>query len=152
MAVDAGLPPPDEVRHTVGGCGQLLASPTLRARSSAELLGFEVELVADAVEAPLPERIFCPVRVKPVTLLALARIAWLTGAARARESPGDVRQRVRRLAGTLAEHAKNETGSVALVGHGYAIRFLTPELKALGWRCERANGVGYWSWARFERG
>lgn len=150
VAVDATLPPPEALRTALRGA-RVFSSPTRRARSSAALLVAEaiVETLDDAREAPLAEHVWCPVRVRPTTLLALARIAWFLGAV-ALESPAEVRVRAGRVAAMLATSVE-ESGAVALVGHGYMNRFIATELRALGWRRVAMDGMGYWGAMRFER-
>lgn len=153
VAVDASLPPPESLQAALRGARRF-SSPTPRARSSAALLAADVmvsvQVIDEAREAPLPERVRCPLRVRPRTLLALARGAWFLGAA-ATERPAAVRVRARRAAVVLLDAAR-ETGearSVALVGHGYMNRFIATELHTLGCRCVMMDGMGYWGAMRF---
>lgn len=146
VEVDTSLPPPETLRAAVRGA-RVCSSPTPRARGSAALLGAEVETLDDAREAPLPERVWCPLRVRPTTLLVLARTAWFLGAA-AVERPGAVRAR-RVAAGMIA--SAETSGAVALVGHGYMNRFIATELRELGWRRVAMEGMGYWGAMRFEK-
>lgn len=147
-AVDVSLPPPEALRAGVHGA-LVFSSPILRARGSAALLAPEVEVLDDAREAPLPERVWCPLRVNPKTLLVLARSAWFLGAA-AVEGPREVRMRARRVAAVLVKSAE-KGGAVALVGHGYMNRFIATELRRLGWRRVAMDGMRYWGAMRFER-
>lgn len=149
-SVDAALPPPERLRAAVCGV-RLFSSPTPRASSSAALLAeaMAVEICDEAREAPLPKRVWCPLRVRPTTLLVLARSAWFLGA-RAAESPKEVRGRARRVAATLVMGGES-LGAVALVGHGYMNRFIAAELRALAWRQTAMAGMGYWGAMYFER-
>lgn len=155
VAVEEALPPPEAPRRVLKEAGarvRLFSSPTVRAWSSAALLapGATVEALDEAREAPLPERVWCPLRVRPATLLVLARTAWFLGAA-AVERPAEVRGRARRVAARLVAAASEDRGgSVALVGHGYMNRFIASELRALGWRRVAMDGMGYWAAMRFE--
>lgn len=155
VTVDASLPPPEPLRAALHGV-RVFSSPTPRARSSAALLvthvGAQVQVLDEAREAPLPERVWCPLRVRPTTLLALARSAWFLGAAAA-ERPAEVRARARRVAAVLVAAAREggEPGTVALVGHGYMNRFVATELRRLGWQRVAIDGMGYWGTMRFEK-
>ncbi|HEY1110029.1 MAG TPA: histidine phosphatase family protein [Opitutaceae bacterium] len=151
VTVDTSLPPPEALRVALRGT-RVFSSPVPRARSSAALLSAEMEMLDDAREAPLPERVWCPLRVRPATLLALARTAWFLGAA-AGERPAAVRVRARRMAEVLLDAAREmgEAGAVALVGHGYMNRFIATELRGLGWRRTAMDGMGYWGAMRFEK-
>lgn len=149
--VDPSLAPPDALRQSVAHCAVLACSPASRASSSADLLGVTAErhVLSDAAEAPLPTRFFCPLSLRPATMTVVARVLWLLQLSDATEGTTDVRQRTLRLAKDLSFLARTR-GHVALVSHGYIIRFLSRALKASGWRCTSSAGSGYWSDSHFE--
>ena len=150
--IDASLPPPSALLQSLSTCALVLTSPAARAVESTAMLGLSIhrEVCADAIEAPLPTRISWPLPSRPATLTAVARISWLLGVGRAKESKKDVRYRAQKLAHLLSSRAA-DCGHVALVTHGYLIRFLRPVLEHSGWRCSAGRSFGYWSCAHFDR-
>ena len=150
--IDASLPPPSALLQSLSNCALVLTSPAARAVESAAMLGLSVrqEVCADAIEAPLPTRIFWPLPTRPATLTAVARISWLLGVGRAKKNKKDVRDRAQKLAQLLSLRAA-DCGHVALVTHGYLIRFLRPVLEHSGWRPSAGRSFGYWSCAHFDR-
>jgi hypothetical protein len=149
--VDPLLSPPEALIKSVAHCSVLACSPAARSRTSADLLGLTAErkVFPDASEAPLPTRIFCPMPLSPATMTVVARVSWFLQLADASEGTSAVRQRAGRLAKDLSILAGTR-GHVALVSHGYIIRFLTRALEASGWRCTSSAGSGYWSDSHFE--
>jgi len=150
--IDPSLPPPRALVSSLKTCALVLTSPAVRAIESAKMLGLSAprEIRSDAAEAPLPIRIFCPISVRPGSLTVLARVWWLLGVARASESKAQVRCRATKLANVLSSRA-SERGHVALVAHGFLIRFLHSALEASGWQCSTGRDFGYWSSSHFER-
>jgi hypothetical protein len=151
-AVDPSFAPPTGLIAALRDCALVLTSPAPRATGSAELLKFSapVQVCAEASEAPLPARLRWPLRMRPASFTALARIWWLLGLVEAHETVREVRRRAARVAHVLAAHAL-QRGHVALVSHGYFIRFLSAELRSSGWHRSRNQGCGYWSHTQLEK-
>lgn len=118
---------------------------------SADLLGLKTRRVVmdEAREAAVPRRVFCPIRVRPITLIVFARVLWLLGVVRGAESKAEARSRARRLAARL-EALAGEAGHVVVVGHGYTHRFCARALRDRGWAA-KSGGSGYWSLTQLQK-
>lgn len=143
--IDALVPPPPDLRATLGDCELVVTSCSRRSIDSADMLALRASRVAlaDAGEAPLPRRVASPIKLKPLSLTVIARISWLAGLSRSAESKHDVQARARRFAAGL-EVLAADAGHVAVVGHGYYHRFTAEALRSAGWSGSQ-TGRGYWS-------
>jgi broad specificity phosphatase PhoE len=150
-ALDAAFRPPPELREILADCGCVITSRAPRAVLSADMLGIGAKRVVfdEACEASVPRRIFCPFRVRPLTLTVLARTLWLLGLGPSSESKADALCRARQLSARLEALAEEE-GHIALVGHGYIHRFCGRSLGERGWATV-SKGTGYWSLTQLEK-
>lgn len=146
----AGQTAPDALREAVADARTVLTSVRPRAIETAALAAPHLEAARHDVfnEAPLPPPCLPGVRYLPKTWNILARAAWINGHSLGGENIAEARARAREGARLLDQAATD--GKVYLAAHGWFNRMLRPELRALGWRCVRDGGDGYWSFRIYE--
>ncbi|MEM7766883.1 MAG: histidine phosphatase family protein [Pseudomonadota bacterium] len=149
-SLDANQAPPARLMEAVADADIVLASQRPRAIETAALAAPHLTTRHDPVfnEAPLPPPCIPGVRLLPKTWNILARAAWMNGHSLQGESIIEARLRAAKAATVLHDAASD--GKVYLAAHGWFNRMLRPELRALGWRCTRDGGDGYWSFRVYE--
>ena len=146
----AGQSAPQGLISMVADADIVLTSVRPRAMETAALAAPHLAAEADPLfnEAPLPPPRLRGMRYLPKTWNILARAAWMNGHALDGESIGEARVRAKQAAARLDQ--VSEGGKVYLAAHGWFNRMLRPELRALGWKCVRDGGDGYWSFRVYE--
>lgn len=143
--------PPESAYRLAQGVAMVLCSDLLRARQSAQALGFDGRVTADSLfsEAQLPH--FRQGRIRlPVGLwLIVLRVLWLACFSRNGESYRSAKRRADLSAQRLIEAADSH-GSVLLVGHGVMNHLIARSLKARSWHSRVKPGKGYWGYGVFE--
>ncbi len=143
---------PDAVRSLAQDADIVISSPLRRAVETAErAVGHPPDLIMDTlVEAPLPPPNLGPIRLKPRPWGALARISWMLGFSRDKETYTQARARARETAKLLAAEASGGK-TVFVTAHGWFNRMLRPELKKLGFKVTEDHGDQYWDYRRYDR-
>lgn len=148
----AGQAPSTESLHIAQTCRAVVCSDLPRSLESARALGLEDIAAIDPVfrEMALPYSRFPALKLAPKYWVILFRILWFLGYASNGESLREAKLRVALGATRLQEIAARQ-GTVLLVGHGMANRFLAQALLAKGWKGPRDPGRDYWSFGVYSR-
>ncbi len=150
-SIDPALPPSLALTDALTAASAIYTSPSRRACESARALcpRLLAHTLTEAAEAPLPTRSYCPLPLRPIAHVTLARALWFSGFACATESPDEVKDRAAYLAEQLILNA-NKYGQIALVAHGMLNAFTGYQLKHSGWRRTSSSPRGYWSHTTYE--
>lgn len=124
----APFDPPQPIPH----CDFVIASSLSRSCDTALNL-FGVIDVSDPLfrEAELPDIPPWPIRAKPTTLFAIARILWMFGRGKKCESKATFNARVVRAVDFLLRAARDH-GTIGFIGHGLLNRYLVKALLNTG--------------------
>jgi broad specificity phosphatase PhoE len=145
--------PPERLLAVAARGTLFLSSTRPRAMQTADAIAGGADVTRDPVfiEAPLPPPILPGwIRFLPRMWNMLARAAWLGGHSLDGESVSQARQRAKRAARVLSEHA-DQGQIVVLAAHGWFNRMMRPPLLSMGWRCVHDGGDSYWSYRVYRR-
>lgn len=144
---------PPQALVAIGAQADVIYASTLRrARETAQAVADGKPILEDArlVEAALPPPPVPGLTMRPRKWSGLARLAWLLGLSRGRETRRAAEERAHDAVAFLIA-AAGEDKLVLACAHGWFNRMLRPVFLARGWRCMSDGGDGYWSLRRFER-
>lgn len=119
---------PFEPPQPVPKCDYVITSNLRRSPETAiDVFGFMD--VSDRIfrEAELPDMPCWPIKTKPTTLFALARVLWMLGRTKNCESKSEFKNRVTAAADILIRAAHHHE-AVGFVGHGWFNRSLVKAL------------------------
>ncbi|MGP4040984.1 hypothetical protein ACTWP4_13965 [Gracilibacillus sp. D59] len=112
---------------------------------SATILNPNTSLTSMTIfrETELPRLSVKGVKLPPNAWAFLLRSLWFLGYSEGCESLAHAKQRAKKAARLLIEHAQ-EYESVVLVGHGFFNILIVKELLRLGWKGNRKTNSKHW--------
>lgn len=147
----ASLPPPElaELRHELTA---VFASDRPRAQQSARALGEGVEPMLDPLfaEAPLASPPLPLLKMSVPWWAVISRILWHLGFAPGIEDARSAKLRAEKAADALIAKAR-ETGTLALVAHGYFNWMIGRVLARKGFAKRGSHRARYWNTVIYER-
>ncbi len=131
-------------------CNTVVCSDLERSVESARALGVKKISVIEPMfrEMGLPFCSFPTLKLSPSIWAAFFRVLWFLGYSSNSESIHEARLRASIGANRLIEMAR-KNGSVLLIGHGFANRFIAKELLSEGWQGPKSPGKKYWEFGEY---
>jgi len=153
---EAGLSPanlpPEELKELARELDHVFTSGRPRSHQSAAALAPHAELIADPlfVEAPLASPPLPWLAMRVSKWAVVSRMLWHAGFHPGIEKPRAATRRAIQAADTLIARARN-TGTAALVAHGYFNWMIGRELARRGFRRTGSHQARYWNTVIYER-
>jgi broad specificity phosphatase PhoE len=150
--LDPASLPPDQLRDLMRELSAVFTSDRPRSLESAAALAPHAELTVDPLFAE------APLAAPPIPLFTMAvqgwavvaRLLWHAGYHPGIENARKAKQRAVRAADILIAKAR-ETGSAALVAHGYFNMMIGRELRRRGFSRRGSHRVRYWNDVIYEK-
>lgn len=144
--------PPQTVCALLQELDAIYTSGKPRAHQSAARLAPHARLIADPlfVEVPLAAPRLPLLNMRVPKWAVLSRILWHVGFAPGIENWGRARQRADQAADMLVRHA-HDTGTAALVAHGYFNWMIGRQLRRRGFAKQGIHQARYWNTVIYER-
>jgi len=153
---EAGLSPanlpPEELKDLARELDHVFTSGRPRSHQSAQRLAPHAELIADPlfVEAPLASPPFPWLAMRVSKWAVMSRILWHAGFHPGIEKPRAATDRAIQAADMLIARA-HQTGTAALVAHGYFNWMIGRQLARRGFRRTGIHQARYWNTVIYER-
>ena len=153
---EAGLSPanlpPEELRDLVRELDYVFTSGRPRSHQSAQRLAPHAELIADPlfVEAPLASPRVPLLAMRVTKWAVVSRLLWHLGFHPGIEKPRAAMTRAIQAADRLIARA-HQTGTAALVAHGYFNWMIGRQLMRRGFKRTGSHQARYWNTVIYER-
>ncbi len=144
--------PPGELQDLLKELTSVFTSGKPRAHQSAARIAPHAELIADPlfVEAPLASPPLPLLRLEVPAWAVMSRILWHAGFTPGIENYRRARHRAAQAADILVGRAR-DTGTAALVAHGYFNWMIGRQLRRRGFTRQGSHQARYWNTVIYEK-